>query len=345
MLSPVVLLLLLSIPGCIDAPNKLARPMFEDTDGDAGGEPKDVPNPPDLLPQETPPLDEASEEDVTQDVQGPETTGSDATELDAEASDAPEGDACPPDCADKNCGADGCGGLCGVCLFGEKCNSLQMCGPECDAQCEGKFCGPDGCGGTCGSCMESFQCGPDGKCYDVACTPDCEGKVCGGDGCGGSCGECALGDLCVEGGCVAGPCSGIPENGKCEDGVAYLCVKGEALLQNCLAAEGTICAWDPSLGHYACVVESECVTQCTDKDCGDDGCGGKCGVCPSGWPCEVGVCKLAAGGGCGYVTPVGFCEEAVLWYCGEDILYMQDCAAVDQSCGFVPSQGANQCIE
>ena len=339
----------LALSACIQAPEKLAPPPPGPADGSASTDTADTIEPDDdgttdptdaLPPEDTEPAeDPGMQTDATEPPDDDGTDSDDGTD----ATDLP--DACTPDCDAKDCGADGCGGLCGVCVFGEKCNNLQICAPECEASCDGKFCGPDGCEGSCGTCEEDFECGPDGKCYDVACVPECTDKVCGGDGCGGQCGECALGDLCVEGACVIGPCSGIPENGKCEDGAAYLCVDGAAQIDNCLATEGMICAWDPPLGHFGCVVAEECVPQCEGKDCGDDGCGSKCGVCPAAWPCEVGQCKLAVGGACGYITPVGTCEDDLLWYCSEELLFTQDCAAIGLTCGFDPIVGANQCVE
>ena len=40
--------------------------------------------------------------------------------------------------------------------------------------------------------------------------------------------------------------------------------------------------------------ETECTPDCTASDCGDDGCGGSCGLCEQGQTCAAGVCT----GGC-----------------------------------------------
>jgi tRNA A-37 threonylcarbamoyl transferase component Bud32 len=37
--------------------------------------------------------------------------------------------------------------------------------------------------------------------------------------------------------------------------------------------------------------EPICQPACSGRDCGDDGCGGLCGVCRSGWTCEYGSCR------------------------------------------------------
>jgi hypothetical protein len=36
---------------------------------------------------------------------------------------------------------------------------------------------------------------------------------------------------------------------------------------------------------------SICISNCDGKTCGDDGCGGSCGVCPTGWVCFDGNCQ------------------------------------------------------
>ena len=254
----------------------------------------------------------------------------------------PPPDACIADCAGKDCGDNGCGGLCGFCVAGLACNNLYKCAPDCTPSCDGKFCGPDGCGGTCGSCLPSFECGSDGKCYDVTCTPDCTGKACGDDGCGGECGSCVNNDLCVEGACVTGPCSGIPLEGVCDGDTSLLCVEGAKAADDC-AAKAQVCGWSPEVGHYACVAPVVCTPVCGGKQCGSDGCGGECGTCPSGWPCATGVCTPTAGGGCGYFNAKGKCIEGKLYYCSNAVLYTQDCPALGLTCGFDTTKQANAC--
>ncbi len=38
----------------------------------------------------------------------------------------------------------------------------------------------------------------------------------------------------------------------------------------------------------------ECIPECTDLECGDDGCGGSCGTCPDGFTCVAGTCSSCA---------------------------------------------------
>jgi len=40
-----------------------------------------------------------------------------------------------------------------------------------------------------------------------------------------------------------------------------------------------------------CTIQGDCIPDCTNKDCGDDGCGGSCGSCESGETCENNECK------------------------------------------------------
>lgn len=44
-------------------------------------------------------------------------------------------------------------------------------------------------------------------------------------------------------------------------------------------------------------ISGVCTPDCTGKECGDDGCGGSCGICPSGENCVSGTCVLSGEGG------------------------------------------------
>ena len=221
---------------------------------------------------------------------------------------APDGVCCAPQCDGKTCGPDGCGGSCGECACGEACVD-----GACDfVMCEGKVCSPDGCGGFCGDCAEGEVCSP----ADACCVPSCEGKVCGDDGCGGTCGLCACGEACVEGACefqacgvlecgddgCGGTCGECADGTSCVDGMCEAgwicnpdyqgaedgcdCECGE-YDTDCDIADATIynCEdWQTCNADGHC--EGECVPDCTDKACGDDGCGGSCGECADGTNCN-----------------------------------------------------------
>jgi len=57
--------------------------------------------------------------------------------------------------------------------------------------------------------------------------------------------------------------------------------------------------------------EQDCIPDCDDKECGDDGCGGFCGTCPWGEQCTDGACvctpdcegKECGDDGCGTTCP------------------------------------------
>ena len=195
----------------------------------------------------------------------------------------------------ENAGNGGCPGTMATCLC------VLDCGTE-SAVC--------GWGGQFMLCAEPpAQPGPDGLACDWAgpCVPSCAGKLCGGDGCGGTCGTCPAGQTCQAGACVQATSS-------CDG----LCGSASPTLEGCYCDEQ--CA---SLGDCcddACVgcpqlSFCECIPSCAGKDCGPDGCGGSCGTCPAGVPCEAGVCacvpacdgKECGDDGCGGVC--GTCPQ------------------------------------
>lgn len=250
---------------------------------------------------------------------------------------------CQADCTDKICGNDGCGGICGYCTYPKVCDAEGLCIEVCEKNCVDKTCGPDGCGGDCGACLENFECGDDGLCYENACIPNCTttGSTCGSDGCGGDCGLCAApkvcGDFeqCAGYCCSLGPCGTVTETGECQGDLLVTCQDKVNLVQTpCAETPGDTCLFDPFLGVYACAEAPECVPQCQGKVCGADACDGLCGVCTTGWSCELGVCKKEIGGACGTVTSIGECEGDTYWFCVAGKLYTDDCAVFGQTCTF-----------
>ncbi len=291
-------------------------------------------------------LDAASNPDTASDVANTDNLEeSDSSIVDVQF-DAP----CEPDCEGKVCGSNGCSGICGYCTYPAVCDAEGQCVEVCEPECDGKNCGPDGCGGDCGICDDGLECGDDGLCYEKACVPDCGTSTCGPDGCGGDCGLCAEPKICgiFEGCsglcCALGPCGTVDEIGECQGDVLVTCFDKVNLVEtNCAEEKGFTCLYDPIAGAYGCAEEPECVPKCSGKQCGADGCGGSCGVCTSGWSCELGVCKKEVGASCGNVTVVGSCENDVFWFCTNGKLFNEDCSLFGQSCGFIAAEGSFGC--
>jgi hypothetical protein len=82
-----------------------------------------------------------------------------------------------------------------------------------------------------------------------------------------------------------------------------------------------------------------CAPACEGKACGDDGCGGSCGGCPTLWACEEGLCveqecvplcggRFCGFDGCGGVC--GFCPAGTLCDDGQCVV---DCTCEGKECG------------
>ncbi|MBT9554478.1 MAG: hypothetical protein IV100_00560, partial [Myxococcales bacterium] len=110
--------------------------------------------------------------------------------------------------------------------------------------------------------------------------------------------------------------------------------------------ENKKCGWSAPASAFSCIEKVECFPFCIDgNECGDDGCGGVCGICPPGWPCNVGTCVPTPGGACGYYNVVGKCEDDVLWVCEGGTLLRTDCTLAGKVCGFNPTVATNQCMD
>ncbi|GAB4295233.1 MAG: hypothetical protein Kow0090_10090 [Myxococcota bacterium] len=189
------------------------------------------------------------------------------------------------------------------CGKGETCYNAACCLPDC----AGKQCGDDKCGGECGKCAENEICDGAQQCK---CVPDCSGKVCGGDGCGGSCGSCSANAICQDGGCV---CQFLSCGAQC-------------------------CSSGAQCYGGAC-----CMPDCEGKECGDNKCGGVCGVCPGSLACENGRCSIqcAANEECasGYCKN-GYCEERQECVAGGDLS-----SYVGKNCSGSSCPGYLECVQ
>jgi hypothetical protein len=129
---------------------------------------------------------------------------------------------------------------------------------ECATSCHLRECGTsDGC--ECGECSEDEKC-QNGLC--LGAKEACMNFECGSVN-GYICGICAVDEGCAEGQCA-----------HCD----YLCSGIE-----CGDHEGCHCGEEcPDGEECNASNRCECVPECGDGVCGDDGCGGSCGMCKYG---------------------------------------------------------------
>lgn len=281
--------------------------------------------------------------------------------------DLPGEEVCTPDCGvkgtptERKCGPDGCGGICGYCQYGYACDLDGVCQKMCVPKCDGRVCGDDSCGGSCGTCSTDMECQSDGLCYPKVCKPDCTGKECGGDGCGGSCGDCPATQTCsADQKCVVGPCGGMAlGQSRCSPDKHFLvsCVddgSGQRLEQtDCTTDPKKECGWDGWAQAWGCVAKPPCQPDCTTagKECGDDGCEGSCGACPTGWGCPAFHCRPVAGATCGWVNTMGWCSlDNWLFVCTSDDPYTGkieaiNCNAEGKFCAYVPVRQQFDCVQ
>ena len=129
--------------------------------------------------------------------------------------------------------------------------------------------------------------------------PNCSGKQCGDDGNGNSCGVCDTTKSCQNNQCIACPTQ-RPDNIQC--GID-ICLKDWPCDDTKKVCNNNTCM--------------ACVPDCNGKKCGDDGCGGSCGVCPSEETCINNNClncptQRPANMECG----TDICDNT--WFCNDN---------------------------
>ena len=215
----------------------------------------------------------------------------------------------------------------------------------CSPDCEGRECGDDGCGGSCGECDDSLFCEWPGMCVNGD-PPQCFGKMCGPDSMGGSCGSCPTDWLCdMVGHCHPpdGACEGVaPTGGMCHGGWLGHCDDGEMNWSHCKYDGCVVQEAGPAICQPV-----PCLPDCFGRECGDDGCGGSCGVCPDGAGCHetLGVCALVPGGCEALVEGTeSACLGHVRIQCsdGGDV-FGTDCTSLGQVCGPEDCEGPGTC--
>lgn len=141
----------------------------------------------------------------------------------------------------------------------------------------------------------------------LPCKPDCTNKECGDDGCGGSCGSCNKppDNYCDGNNLIQyDPIGSCQSDNKCKYSKKVITCQNGCENAQCLS----------------------CTPNCSNKNCGPDGCGGSCGSCNSYQYCNPnGVCT------CLYVDCNGVCCESEEYICYKGVCCMPDCAG--KECG------------
>ena len=115
---------------------------------------------------------------------------------------------------------------------------------------------------------------------------------------------CPETQFCVAGKCLDHVCQ--PNAKFCDDQTATVCnADGSG------PAESTDCA---AIDLFCSAGEcTECQPQCDGKECGDDGCGGNCGVCPEGVPCKEDGNQYICGTACDLAASEGRSLGCEFW--------------------------------
>lgn len=227
--------------------------------------------------------------------------------------------------------------------------SSCVCAGGCQPQCLARACGDDGCGGSCGACGDGQRC-DQGQCRTSATSPPCPQVELGsllGDGIAR--GTTAAGALRHTASCVASSAEApevtfgwtAPSAGRytfstegstfdtvialrdggcegatlaCEDDSAGLTQQSRVTV-DLRGGQRVVVAIDGfdarAVGVYSLSIQRGCAASCAGRRCGDDGCGGSCGQCPSGSLCSAGGCVTSeAADPCGGAPVGGRCASA-----------------------------------
>ncbi len=193
------------------------------------------------------------------------------------------------DCTDDSCDPDT--GECGYVDNSDACDDGSACtdGDICvDGSCksgdtvtcdDGNACTDDSCDSEtgCEFANNSDSC-DDGN----ACT---DSDVCHGGACNGSAVTCDDSNACTDDSCDSETgCEYVDNTDACDDDDA--CTTGDVCSGGSCAGTDVVCEDGETCVSGVC--EEPCTSECTDMDCGSDGCGGTCGTCE-----EEEVCSFA----------------------------------------------------
>ena len=202
---------------------------------------------------------------------------------------------CLPGCAGKECGSDGCGGSCGVCGAGEACGAEHACvdasllgGNTCEnpffideapIQIEGDTSTAtpavsipeDACPGVSSAKglassdhIYAFM-APMTATYDIVLSPTFDAAL-------------YVAAVCED---TSGSCLAAAD-GLSDEQVTLTLAADEVVF---IVVDG-FSQYNDLSGPYTLSIGAPCLSSCADKDCGDDGCGGNCGVCSDGTVCD-----------------------------------------------------------
>jgi hypothetical protein len=235
---------------------------------------------------------------------------------------------CVPICEGKTCGNDGCGGSCGVCTDGKGCGAESHCidvtiGESCANP---KVISPlpytDNADSSAqedsnhdfGACAQETEAATGHLVPDVAYvfTPEKSGQYVLSvvpvpsteptppDGLEPEVKDVFFPTLIYVSTECGWPVGAAPTNAECTGVSDDLWGSGEGASWNVeLVAEttyfiildGAVPGFDQ--GPYTFKMDAVCLPDCTNKNCGDDGCGGACGSCPPEQACdEDGLCVI-----------------------------------------------------
>jgi len=196
--------------------------------------------------------------------------------------------------------------------------------------------------GVCGS--------PTNACSGVPAAGECSGstlsKCVNGSvqttDCAGIGKACAFDSITQQYTCSgdSGGCGNVTATKTCYGDVLKWCDNGSVQTQNC-PFFGQVCS-----NGQCTTPDSSCTPNCGGKACGDDGCGGVCGVCGAGEQCDgAGQCQAASPEACGAITVVGECNGDTLSWCDNGNLVVINCASNNAPCVFDDSNQYYDCGE
>ena len=222
---------------------------------------------------------------------------------------------CQPDCAGQKCGFDGCGGSCGICAEGQWCDGKGQCqdAPQCPAPVDLK----------CGTTVSATTLGTKNTLDNYSCT--------GADSGGG---ERAYRFSNPTHGMVRFELKGgegvwlrmYLTHSQCTPAACFAEAHEllEVSLQGGIEYFVIIDGHTDSEGEFELTVtcQATCLPNCTNSECGTDGCFGSCGECDAPAECYKGQCFANDGCAPTYLKGCGgcVCEECVCaadsWCCG-----------------------------